>query len=495
MTLRDPLDRAGQAVALGVAAALLVDLAAVRFTVIQAALSSALSVALAVPVARALARRRFRGRRILVTALGAPFLLPVIVAVLGLVAVFGRGGWVNAALAQAGLPAISVYGLHGVLLAHVFLNLPLAVRMLLQGWQAIPAERFRTAAALGFGPGEVWRHLEGPMLRAVLPGAALAVFLICLSSFAVALILGGGPRATTVELAIYQAIRFEFDLGRAALLAMVQLGLCAAAVVLARRAVVPADLGPGLDRQAERFDAGHLSLRLTDAAVLGAAALFLLLPLAALVLDGIRGLPDLPAAVWPAALRSVAVALAATALTLAAAIVLGVAAARGSRLSELAGMLPLAASSLVFGTGLFLVLLPLVAPERLALPMTVLVNALLCLPFVLRLILPDLRDAEANHGRLAESLGLRGWARLRLAVLPRLRRALGLAAGVTAALAMGDLGVIALFAGPDSETLPLVVYRLMGAYRTDAAAGAALVLMALALALFWLFDRGGRGHA
>jgi thiamine transport system permease protein len=44
------------------------------------------------------------------------------------------------------------------------------------------------------------------MLRAVLPGAVLLVFLLCMTSFAVALTLGGGPRATTVELAIYQAL-------------------------------------------------------------------------------------------------------------------------------------------------------------------------------------------------------------------------------------------------------------------------------------------------
>jgi thiamine transport system permease protein len=62
------------------------------------------------------------------------------------------------------------------------------------------------------------------MLREVCPARFLVIFLICLTSFAVALTLGGGPRATTVELAIYQAFRFDFDLGRAALLALVQFG-------------------------------------------------------------------------------------------------------------------------------------------------------------------------------------------------------------------------------------------------------------------------------
>ena len=169
--------------------------------------------------------------------MGAPFLLPVIVAVLGLLAVFGRSGLVNGALGALGLPPVSIYGFHGVVLAHVFFNLPLAVRMILSGWQGIPAERFRLAAALGMGPGAVFRHLEVPMLRAVLPGALVAVFLICLTSFAVALTLGGGPRATTVELAIYQALRFEFDLGRAAMLAAVQFALCGVAVLLAALSV------------------------------------------------------------------------------------------------------------------------------------------------------------------------------------------------------------------------------------------------------------------
>ena len=91
------------------------------------------------PVARALARRSFPGRAALITLMGAPFLLPVIVAVLGLLAVFGRAGWLNDALAGIGLGRIDIYGLQGVVLAHVFLNLPLAVRLILQAWQAIPA--------------------------------------------------------------------------------------------------------------------------------------------------------------------------------------------------------------------------------------------------------------------------------------------------------------------------------------------------------------------
>ncbi|CAM4300390.1 ABC transporter permease subunit [Palleronia rufa] len=472
------------------------DWGAVRFTLWQAAVSAAVSVALAVPVARALARRRFPGRGLLVTLLGAPFILPVIVAILGLLMVFGRAGWVNDALAFAGLPAVSIYGWHGVILANVFFNLPLATRLILQGWLSIPAERFRLAASLGLDRRRAFRLIEAPMLREVLPGSALVIFLICTTSFAVALTLGGGPRATTIELAIYQAFRFDFDLSRAALLALLQLGVTALAGTLALTVAVPDAMGAGLGRPLVRWDRGPVW---GDGLAICLAALFLLAPLAALLLRGGPALAGLPASVWVAAGRSTAVALGSALLCLGLGLAIAVAAQRmGGRRArgvELAGMLGLAASPLVLGTGLFIMLYPFVRPDRLALPVTALVNATMALPFALRALVPAVARIERDYGRLADSLGLRGLARLRRLLLPRLARPLGFAGGLAAALSMGDLGVIALFADAQSATLPLQLYRLMGAYRMDEAAGAAVLLLGLSLLAFWIFDRGGRVDA
>ena len=250
------------------------DWAAVRFSLTQALLSAVFSTLLAIPVARALARRRFPGRAVLITLMGAPFLLPAVVAVLGLLAVFGRSGLLNQALTALGLPVISIYGLHGVVVAHIFLNLPLATRMILQGWLALPSERVRLAQSLGFGPRETFRHLEGPMLREVLPGTALVILVICLTSFAVVITLGGGPSATTIELAIYQAVRFEFDLGKAAALAGMQLALGSIATLAAWLLTRPAGFGGGLDRDL-RLTAPAGWRRWGDMGALAAVGLFL----------------------------------------------------------------------------------------------------------------------------------------------------------------------------------------------------------------------------
>jgi thiamine transport system permease protein len=471
------------------------DWAAVRFSVTQAVLSTVFSTLIAIPVARALARRRFPGRAALITVMGAPFLLPAVVAVLGLLTIFGRSGLLNQTLSALGLPPISIFGLHGVVIAHVFLNLPLATRMILQGWLAIPAERIRLAQSLGFGPLETLRHVEAPMLREVLPGAALIILVICLTSFAVVITLGGGPSATTIELAIYQAVRFEFDLGRAALLAGVQLALGAAAALAAWILVRPAGFGAGLDRALALTAPGGWRCW-GDGLVLAAATLFLTMPLLAVLLRGLPGLVDLPQTVLPAAGRSIAVALISALLTTGAALVLALASASRSRpLIEVAATLPLATSGLVLGTGLFLLIQPFAPPMTLALPVTILVNLALSLPYLYRILLPEARALEADYGRLADSISLSGWPRLRWLVLPRLARPLGFGTGIAAALSMGDLGVIVLFAGDQQATLPLVVSQLAGAYRMEAAASAALILVALSFALFWIFDAGGRRAA
>jgi thiamine transport system permease protein len=480
----------------GAGAFTVADWAALRFTLVQATLSAALSIALAIPVGRALARRSFPGRGVLVMLLGAPFILPVIVAVFGLISVFGRSGLVSQALLALGLEPISIYGFHGVVLAHVFFNLPLATRLVLQGWLAIPAERFRLAASLGFTARDIARQLERPMLREVLPGAFLVIFLLCLTSFAVALALGGGPRATTIELAIYQAFRLDFDLGKAALLALVQFALGAAVALIALRVALPPGFGAGLDRAVSRWDANTPTLRALDAALITLATLFLVLPMTMIAVDGLPALATLPASVFTATARSLGVALASVILTLALALPIAAWSVKsGSRLVEGVGTLTIAASPLVIGTGLFIILFPITDPFALALPVTALVNAVMSLPFALRALVPALGQVEADFGRLADGLGMTGTARLRHLWLPRLARPLGFTAGLSAALSMGDLGVIALFASPDAPTLPLQIYRLLSAYRMDDAAGAALILLVTSLALFWVFDKGGRVNA
>ncbi len=467
---------------------------ALRFSLWQATLSTVFSLVPAVLVARALAHAgNFAGRGFVLRLFAVPLVVPAVVAVMGVVGVYGSQGW---------LPlGRSLYGLNGILLAHVFFNLPLAVRLLLPLWQSIPAYHWQLGEQLGFDDRQRWRHLEWPALREGLPGVALLVFMLCLTSFAVVLTLGGGPRSTTLEVAIYQSLRFDFDPPRAVLLALLQLGLCVLVAIATLRwqrlPEVEIDAAPILARQNRGSRAVYLPIAM--------ATLFVAMPLAALALDALRGpvLESLAEArLWRAAGLSIVIgACAALLATLAGWLLLRTSAdlARRGRIDrarwiETAASVVYVVPPLVLGTGYFVLLSTWVSPFDWVLPLVIGVNALMGMPFVIRCLGPAMRQHQARHEWLCQSLGLRGWARWRWIDWPVLRRAFGLSAAMVCVLAMGDLGVIALFGSSDSTTLPLLLYQQLGAYRTDEAAVSAGFLLLLCLALFWLIERsiGGR---
>ncbi|HZF33119.1 MAG TPA: thiamine/thiamine pyrophosphate ABC transporter permease [Candidatus Angelobacter sp.] len=480
----------------------------VTFTVWQALLSTLLSVGPAILVARAMARRpSFPGRALLLRLFGLPLVLPTLVGILGVVAVYGQSGLVNRFIAALGVqPRQFLYGLPGILIAHAFFNLPLAVRLLLPVWGAIPGETWRLATQLGMNSRQVFRLIEWPLLRQALPGAAGLVFMLCFTSFAIVLTLGGGPANSTIEVAIFQAVRFEFDLGRAIQLALLQVGICGFLVVAGQRFIRDVPLTPTVQRPQDRPDAAAWGGRILDAVVLLAAAAFVLLPLAAVLENGLAGpvakvLAD--SHLWLAVGRSLGVAVSAGLLATAAGWGLLLTSRelrlrryrpRAATAMETIASLVLVVPPLVIGTGLFALLSPVADVFAIGIVLVVIVNAIMGLPYVIRTLGPPLMRAGEQHDRLCASLGIAGWNRLRLVEWPLLRRPVGTALALTAALAIGDLGVIALFGTQDTATLPLLLYQRMAAYQLDAAAVTAVVLAALCFGLFAVIERGVGGH-
>jgi len=483
----------------------------VGFTLWQATLSTLLSIGMAIPVARAFARQpSFPGRRLVLHLLSLPVVTPVIVAVLGIIVVYGQSGILRDSLELVGLSwSGRFYGLTGILVAHVFFNLPLSVRMLLPAWDRIPSENWRLAAQLGMNSRQLFRWLEWPALTSVLPGTATVVFLLCFSSFAVVLVLGGGPSATTIEVAIYQALRFDFDPPRAAALALGQLGICTALVLGLHHWIRTQSISRGLSSGARyRPDTRQSIHRIFDLAIIGLTSTFIALPLAAIVYAGCTGPLSsvlLESRLWAAAGRSVGIAMAAAALALSLAagllvtsrhLVFQLRRRTESDILQIAGSITLAVPPMVTGTGLFLLLLPLGIAFDLAVLVIIVVNATLVLPYMMRTVGPAFLDAGHRYDRLCRQLGMRGWHRLRLVDWPIIRRPLGFAVALCATLSVGDMGVAALFDTSGAITLPVLLYHRLGAYRFDEAAVTALALIVLCAVVFLVVDRGiGRWHS
>lgn len=470
-----------------------------RFTLLQATLSTLLSVLFAIPVARALARRpQFFGRVWLLRLMALPLGLPVLVGALGLIEIWGRQGIINSGLRLLGLEQpVSIYGLFGILVAHVFFNMPLAARLFLAGLERIPAEYWRTAANLGMPSHSLLRFIEWPALRGLLPGAAGLVFMLCATSFTLVLTLGGGPAASTIEVAIYQALRFDFDPPRAIALSGLQIAMTGLLLLVLRYLAREPEEGMTGGQTVRRFDGATPLSRLNDGAWISLALLFLAAPLVAIVVSGLQA--DLlklarDQSVHRALATSAAIALgsALTSVTVAAVMIRaagsvvaprhagplarGFAGAVGASTS-----LILLVPPVVLGAGWFLLLRPFGDVARFAPVIVVAINALMALPFVHRILAPAMATHAARSERLTASLGIRGFHRLRWIDLPALRRPLLMALSFAMALSLGDLGAVALFGSQDMVTLPWLLYSRMGSYRTADAAGLALFLGLLCL--------------
>lgn len=481
-----------------------------RFTLWQALLSTLISVGPALLVARAFSRHpAFFGRRALLMLFALPLALPALVAALGILALLGRSGFAADLFGWLGggrWPGI--YGLPGILVAHAFFNLPLATRLFLQALDAVPADQWRLASQLGMGASARWRLIEWPALRAALPGVAGLVFMLCLASFTLVLTLGGGPAATTLEVAIYQALRFDFDPARALALTTLQIGLTALVLILLLR--LGADLADdaALSVSARRYDTPSRLASSFDAAVVLLAAILVAGPVVAIVAAGLRA--DLARLATESAVRdAVATSLVLAGLSAGLCVVLAFAMARarhrlasgrrGTRATSLeralaggAGLI-LVVPPIVIGAGWFILLRQVADVFALAPVMVVTVNAAMAVPFVMRAIRPAHDDAATRHDRLCAQLGIDGFDRWRLIDWPSLRRPLATGFAFAMALSLGDLGVIALFGSDAVQTLPYLLFQRMGSYRTADAAGLALILALLCFALMMIAERlGGR---
>ncbi len=479
----------------------------VRFTLWQAALSTLLSVGPAVLLARALSRHpAFPGRRLLLALFAVPLALPAIVAALGVLALYGRAGLLAPVLAfLSGGDWPGIYGLSGILAAHMFFNLPLATRLLLESLDSVPADHWRLAAQLGMGARASFRFVEWPAMRTALPGVAALIFMLCVTSFAIVLLLGGGPAATTLEVAIYQALRFDFDVARATALTLLQL-LLAGLAVAAVAAFGGNTVGEtNLSVAARRHGSPSRPERIANAALILLGAAFVAGPLLAVLHSGLSA--DLTRLAGEASVRRAtltSLGLAAISATLAVAMAWALAAARAeiaarrptpyfaARAFDLGPLVTLVVPPVVIGAGWFMLLRGTGAVFSAAPFMVASVNALMAMPFAMRLIKPAHDAAATRHDRLAAQLGIAGWTRLSLIDWPVLRRPLGVAFAFAAALSLGDLGVIALFGSESVKTLPYLLMERMGAYRTSDAAGLALFLGLLCLGLVALAERLGR---
>ncbi len=495
------------------------------FTFYQAGLSTVLTLIVGLPAAYLFARYDFPFKATLRALTAVPFLLPTVVVAAGFNALLGPRGWVNLGLMQllgVDIPPVQLLGsLWAILLAHVFYNTTIVLRVVGNAWAKLDPRLAQAARTLGASPRQVFWQVTFPLLRPAVLAAGMLVFLFDFTSFGVILLLGG-PGFSTLEVEIFvQALRL-FNLPLAALLSLIQLACTLAFSVVysrlsARAAVTSVPRAIPLKRAGnwrQKVFVGGMVLLLVGLFVLPMLAL----PVRSVArLEPARGSRTAVDAgltleyynelfinrrgsifyVPPgqAVLNSLGYASITVALSLLLGYPAATALARRGRLERWLDpliMLPLGASAVTLGLG-YIVSFNREPLNLLRSPWLVpLAHTMVALPFVIRSLQPALAAIPQRYREAASVLGaspLRAWMAVDWPIISRASLA---AATFAFTVSLGEFGATALLTRPEYPTIPIAIYRFIsqpGGLNYGQAMAMATILMAVTTAGIYALER------
>lgn len=455
------------------------------FTAWQAAVSTLLTLLAGLPAAYLFAHFDFPGKALLRALTAVPFVMPTVVVAAAFRALLGANGLANQvleAIFNLDTPPIRLeQTLTMILLAHVFYNVTIVVRLVGGFWASLNPRLNEAAAVLGASPRRAFWEITLPLLRPPLIGASLLIYLFTFTSFGVILVLGG-PRYSTIETEIYRQYVTYLRPDIAALLSLVQILFTFFLMSLyarwQRRSAVALDFRP---QQATLQRPSTIRQKTAVALVVAFLLIFLVSPLLALLWRSLfdrdgnftlayyQALPELRrgSITFIAPLAAIRNSLAYALLTVLTAgllgVVTGIVLARPGRSRvwlEPLMMLPLGASAVTLGFGY------VVTYDRLRTsPLLVLIaHTLVAFPFVVRSLLPVLQAIKPSLREAAAVLGASPARVWREVDLPIIGRALLVAAVFAFTVSMGEFGATSFIVRPNSSylTLPIAIERYLG---------------------------------
>lgn len=466
------------------------------FTLGEATLSTLLTLLVGLPSAWLMSRLDFRGREALRLLTLLPFILPTVVVAAAFNTLLGPRGWLN--LALMGLfnlsspPVALLNSLPAILLAHVFYNTSIVIRIVGSAWSRLNERLPQAARMLGASPWQAFREVTLPLLSPAIWGATLLVFLFDFTSFGVVLMLGG-PRFATLEVQIYIEALSLLNLPVAGLLSLVQLAFTLLITAAQNRLSLPRFGKAALSNEkASRRLPRKGAERTFTRGFSGLLALFFALPLLSLVsrsfftLEAARGQRGLVqtgftlqnylelfqnrsgSLFYVPPLTAMRNSLIFAALTIILATVLGLLAAyalaredRLNRFMEPFFTLPLGASAVTLGLG-FLVVFQSPPWRGAGFPLLIpIAHSLVALPLVVRTLLPALRGIPDSLRGAARLLGASPARVFREVDLPLLLRPLLVSMVFAFTVSLGEFGATSFLSTPTTPTLPVAIYRYL----------------------------------
>lgn len=203
------------------------------FTFAQAIVSTLISIVIGVPAAFFVAKRKFFGRKFLLSFSSVPLCIPALIVALGFISTFGMAGYLNKVLMflfkLKEPPVTFLYSFWGIVITQGFYNFPLVMKTVSDTWSILNTDEEDSARLLGAGEFKVFRTITFFQIIPSIISAVIPIFLFCFFSFMIVLLFGA-TGSTTLEVAIYHAGRSTLDFKTAGILSLIET-LCALFII------------------------------------------------------------------------------------------------------------------------------------------------------------------------------------------------------------------------------------------------------------------------
>jgi sulfate/thiosulfate transport system permease protein len=209
--------------------------AAIKLTLIVAAIAVPMNLVFGVAAAWAITKFEFRGKSTLITLIDLPFAVSPVIAGLTFILLFGARGWFGPYLQEHDIRV--VFAVPGIVLATIFVTFPFVARELIPVMQALGKDDEETALSLGASGWQTFWHVTLPNIRWGLLYGVLLCNARAMGEFGAVSVVSGHIRGLTNTMPLHVEILYN-EYNYAAAFAVASLLALLALLTLAGKSIL-----------------------------------------------------------------------------------------------------------------------------------------------------------------------------------------------------------------------------------------------------------------
>ncbi len=468
------------------------------FSFYQAFLSSFISCALAIPFALALNRHKnFKIIKVIISLCGFSFVIPSILIVFSVIKIFGYNGFLNTYLNFYDFAFIdSIYGIKAILIAHILLNTPFATRLFFQNLNNIPNKYYEISSSLNVSVLGNILKLEIPVLKQNLFAVFSIIFSLCFLSFAIVMALGGSPRNSTLEVAIYQYALFDLNFNKAIILSFIQIIICIFFVLI----------GFYKFRGSSFFEIGNLEnkhphkdlvyLKSIDFGLIFLFIIFLYSPIFFIFFEAIKS--NFSNIIYDdyfikAFKNSIIISFTTgtlvsfIGLVISNILVLNHKNLLFQQTLFLISSIIIIISPIIFSLGYFIYFQSVINVKFVKLIIVILINVIFLLPFAILIFFNNLKNIYFTFKDYKITYRVK-ISNFFIIIFPLFKKNFLYVFSISTVITFGDFTIISFFKSDDFETLPSYLFRLISSYKFNEASFVAGIILFISMLIYFILD-------